>query len=333
MVESAYSAGVKQTIPTPIKLESKTGRFSVYAWAVLAFNLLVVLWGAYVRASGSGAGCGSHWPLCNGEVVPRARPVETLIELTHRTTSGVALLLVAALVIWAFRSYPRKHPARLGAVLSIFFIITEALIGAGLVLFGFVADNDSIGRAVYLSIHLVNTFLLLAALALTAWWASGGGAVSLRKQGALSLILGAGLVGALVLGVSGAVTALGDTLFPASTFAAGFRDDFSETAHILIRLRVLHPTIALIVSALLIFAARFAAKRRPGRMTRRFAWALAGLILIELCAGLINLVLLAPIPMQLVHLLLADLLWMALVLLTAAALSETDGLSIARNQA
>jgi heme A synthase len=331
VVESAYSAGAEQTIPTPIKLEQKTGRFSVYAWIVLAFNLLVIMWGAYVRASGSGAGCGSHWPLCNGEVMPRARPVETLIELTHRTTSGLALVLVFGLLIWAFRAYPRQHPARLGAVLSLFFIITEALIGAGLVLFGFVADNDSIGRAVYLSIHLINTFLLLAALALTAWWAAGGRSLRLRNQGALLLILGAGLLGMLVLGVSGAVTALGDTLFPATTLSGGFRDDFSPTAHMLVRLRVLHPTIAVVVSALLILAARFALINRPGKTIKRLAWALSILILIELCAGLINLILLAPIPMQIVHLLLADLLWTALVLLTAAALGDAPALSRTRN--
>jgi heme A synthase len=330
VVESAYSAGVERTIPTTGRLEEKAGRFSVYAWVVLAFNLLVILWGAYVRASGSGAGCGSHWPLCNGQVVPRAGSIETLIELTHRTTSGVALLLVLGLLVWAFRSYPRKHPARLGAFLSVFFIITEALIGAGLVLFGFVANNDSIGRAVYLSIHLVNTFLLLAALALTAWWAGNGRALKLRRQGALGLLLYAGLLCTLVLGVSGAVTALGDTLFPASTLAGGLRDDFSETAHLLIRLRVLHPTIAVVVSALLIFAARFAASNRPGQNTKRFAWALVILILIELCAGLINLLLLAPIPMQLIHLLLADLVWTTLVLLSAAALTDA-GSSAARN--
>ncbi len=46
--------------------------FSRYAWGVLLWNVLVALWGAYVRATGSGAGCGSHWPTCNGEILPRA---------------------------------------------------------------------------------------------------------------------------------------------------------------------------------------------------------------------------------------------------------------------
>ena len=321
MVESAYSTPVEHSISSQLNRSQKTRRFSVYAWAVLGFNLLVILWGAYVRASGSGAGCGSHWPLCNGEVVPRTPGAKTLIELTHRTTSGVALLLVFALLFWAFRATPEKHPARWGAILSVIFIILEALIGAGLVIFGFVADNDSIGRAIYLSIHLVNTLFLLAALALTAWWASGGAQLRLRGHGTLGLVLGLGLVSMLILGVSGAVTALGDTLFPSGTLSAGIREDFSPTAHILVRLRVLHPTIAVVTSLILISAARMALASRPLlRATRFLARALVSLLVIELCAGLINLILLAPIPMQILHLLLADLLWVALVLLTAQAL-------------
>ncbi len=230
--------------------------------------------------------------------------------------------MVAALLIWAFRAYPKRHVVRLGAVLSSFFIITEALIGAGLVLFGFVADNDSIGRALYLSIHLINTFLLLAALALTAWWAAGGKPLRLGGHGKLGLILAASLLGLLILGVSGAVTALGDTLFPAGTLSGGLRDDFSPTAHILVRLRVLHPLIAVSVSLLLILAARMAVRERPDRWTKRLGLALAVLILIELLAGLINLLLLAPIFMQIIHLLLADLVWITFVLLSAAALAE-----------
>src|ERR1035437_1911752 len=122
-------------------------RFAAYAWAVLGFNVLVVLWGAYVRATGSGAGCGNHWPMCNGEVIPRAPRIATIIEFTHRVTSGIALVAIAGLVFWAFRAYPARHRVRLGAVFSGVFILTEALIGAGLVLFEHVAKNASNARA------------------------------------------------------------------------------------------------------------------------------------------------------------------------------------------
>src|SRR5690242_7259905 len=157
--------------------------FARYAWGVLAYNVATVLWGAYVRATGSGAGCGNHWPLCNGEMMPRAAKIETLIEFTHRASSGVALLAVVGLLIWAFRAFPRGHMVRTGAVLASVFIVTEALIGASLVLLEHVAGNKSLGRAWSLSLHLINTFTLLAVLALTAWWASGGKPIQLRHRG------------------------------------------------------------------------------------------------------------------------------------------------------
>src|SRR5256714_12976957 len=150
----------------------KPNRFAAFAWFVTALTLAVILWGAYVRASRSGDGCGAHWPLCNGTVVPDATHAKTLVEFAHRATSGLAFLFVVGLVAWAFRAFGRGHAARKAAVASGVFIVTESLIGAGLVLLRLVADNASVARALYLSVHLVNTFLLVAALALTAWCAT-----------------------------------------------------------------------------------------------------------------------------------------------------------------
>src|SRR5512139_906295 len=157
-------------------------RFAWFAWIVLVYNVLVVLWGAYVRATGSGAGCGSHWPLCQGVVLPRAPQIETIVEFTHRLSSGLVVLLALVLLTWAWRAYPKGHSVRLGAVMAMVFTVTEALVGAGLVLFGLVAQNQSVARAFSVDVHLVNTFLLLASLTLTALWASGGRRVKLRGQ-------------------------------------------------------------------------------------------------------------------------------------------------------
>jgi heme A synthase len=302
----------------------KLGRFAIYAWSVLAYNLVVILWGAYVRASGSGAGCGSHWPLCNGEVLPRAREIETLIEFSHRLTTGLAGLLVVGLVIAAFRAFPKRHPARLGAVLSLAFIVIEGLVGAAQVRLGLTADNASIGRAVIGSIHLANTFVLLAMLTLTAWWASGGAPVRLRGQGALGWLFGLGLLGVLLVGASGAITALGDTLFPSETLAAGLQADFSAEAHFLIQLRVIHPLLAVLAGVYTVVAGRVAAAWRPSLATRRLAWALAALFGAQLLVGVVNVALLAPIYMQIIHLFMADLVWVALVLAAAAALGERE---------
>jgi heme A synthase len=297
-------------------------RFAKYAWGVLAVNIGVILWGAYVRATGSGAGCGSHWPLCNGEVIPRSSTFETLVEFTHRLSSGLALILILGMFVWAFRKYPRQHIVRMGATLSVILIFTEALVGAGLVLFSWVAKDESLGRVIAMAVHLVNTFLLLAALTLTAWWASGGARIRLSDKGLITWAFGLGLLGVLILGVTGAITALGDTLFPAGSLAQGLSQDFSPTAHFLIRLRVFHPFIALLTGIYTVSLAVWIGLSREDRMARRMTVLLSVIFILQLIAGLINLVLLAPVPMQIIHLLLADLLWISFVLSAAVTLGE-----------
>jgi heme A synthase len=300
------------------KRAMKLNRYAAFAWGTLAFVLLVVVWGAYVRATGSGAGCGSHWPLCNGTVIPRAPRVATLIEFTHRLTSGLSLLLVVGMVVGARRAYPRGHLVRRGASASLALMVVEALLGAGLVLFGLVAEDDSVARAVSMALHLVNTFLLIGAITLTCWWASGGAAPRLRGRGAATGVLALGVAGFVVLGVSGAVTALGDTLFSAITMSEARALGIT---HWLLPLRVFHPMIAIAVGSYLILAAIFVAARRPDRGTRRLASTLSALIVLQLGIGFLNVFLRAPVWIQGVHLLLADLVWITLVLLCAAASS------------
>ncbi|MBL8191444.1 MAG: COX15/CtaA family protein [Acidobacteria bacterium] len=293
--------------------------FAKYAWGVLAFNLIVILWGAYVRASSSGAGCGSHWPLCNGEIIPRTPTVKTLIEFSHRLTSGLALLLTVALLVWAIRLFAKQHPARKFAWLSMVFMLTEAAVGAGLVLFEYVAENKSIARAWWMAGHLINTFLLVASFTLTAWTASSEPESELAPRKNLNWMLWLAIIGTLILGVSGAITALGGTLFPVTSLAEGLKQDLSPGSHVLIRLRFYHPFIAAGVSVWLIVTAIAA---RTGNWATRFSTALMALVLIQLAAGLINLLLHAPIWLQIVHLLLSDLLWIALVLMAYTALAH-----------
>lgn len=297
-------------------------RFAIFAWANVAYNLLVILWGAFVRATGSGAGCGAHWPLCDGQVIPRAPGTEQLIEFSHRLTSGVALLGTVALLVWAFRAYERGHHVRRGAVASMVFMLLEALLGAGLVLFELVATNVSAARAVAVALHLANTFLLLAALTITAWWASGGAPIGLRGHGQLPWLLGVGLVGTMLVGSSGAITALGDTLLQLGALPGGVSQPIGPDSHPLVQLRVLHPIIGTLVGLYTIVLARAVTARRTDPTARRFAWGLVGLFCAQILIGGLNVTLKAPVWMQLVHLLMADLTWICLVLLTAVALAR-----------
>ncbi len=299
--------------------------FARYAWGFLGYNGLVILWGAYVRASGSGAGCGSHWPTCNGEIIPRPKSLATVIELSHRLTSGLALIGTVVLLIWAFRALPAGHRGRKAAAFSMAFMVGEALVGAALVLLELVAHNASLKRAVSMSLHLTNTFFLLACLVLTAYFASGGRPIRLRSQGFVRWPILAAMAGMLLVGTSGGIAALGDTLFPSTSLAEGISQDFLVTAHLFLRLRVLHPVLATSAGVLVVGAATAARALRPGdRAVSLYSRILTGLYLAQLLVGLANVGLLAPIPLQLVHLLLADTVWVFLVLLGASALASRE---------
>lgn len=275
-----------------------------------------------MRASRSGEGCGDHWPLCNGTVIPHAAQIATLIEFTHRVTTGIAFISVVVMAVWAFRRY-RREPVWPAAAASLVLIVTEALLGAGLVLFKFVGTDVSAGRVIYLSAHLVNTLLMLAAMVLTAWWASGHRAIRLPDTRSRSI--GFALLALVAIAVTGVVTALSDTLYPVQSLRAGFQADFAAASPFLVRLRVWHPVIALAAGAYIVMAIS-----RIDRVSRLRRIVIA-LVAMELAAGILNLSLLAPVWMQLTHLLLADLLWISLVLAGAAALEESAALEAPRD--
>jgi heme A synthase len=300
-----------------------------YAWLVLAWNLAVISWGAYVRATGSGAGCGNHWPLCNGDVLPRSPGAATLIEFSHRFTSGVALVLVAVLVVWTFRACRPGHPARVGAGLSLFFILTEAAVGAGLVLFELVADNATMARAMFMAVHLLNTFLLLASLSLTGRWLTTGRGLALRGRGRITAAVAAGCAALLLAGASGAVAALGDTLFPASSLSEALAADLSASSHLLLRLRMLHPLLA-VGTAVLIVILGTRLSRRGGPFAGQAVRVLTGLTVLQVAFGFLNVVFLAPVWLQLLHLLVADGIWIAFVLVGADALATDASVTRAR---
>ncbi len=296
-------------------------RFSKFCWVLLGYMVVVILWGAFVRATGSGAGCGSHWPTCNGQVIPRSPQMNTVIEFTHRLTSGLLGILTLGLLAGAFKKFRRPSPVRAGAVTVFLLVLSEALIGAGIVKFEWVADNDSVARVITVGFHLGNTFLLLGALALTAWWSSGGSRFRLGGHGWTGRLLALLLIGTVLLGAGGAITALGDTLVQNS----GIRAEDSPVVSALTSLRIYHPLSAVLLGLLLGLVLWFVSERGWSRQTRRLAFWVVGAYLAQMLCGLVNVVLRAPVWIQMPHLLLADAFWIGLVLLTASTLGEPDG--------
>lgn len=281
-----------------------------YAWAVVGYNVLVILWGALVRATGSGAGCGNHWPLCNGQVVPLAPRVDTVIEFTHRCMTGGSALAVIGLLMWVFRSTRKGQAARAAAIVSGVLLVNEAFLGALLVKLGYVTGNQSLGRVVMLSVHLSNTLLLLAALTFTAHLLGTGQCWrEMRVQGRELVWAIAGLGATLLVGVSGSLAALGDTLYPSVNLRTAIAADFSRTAPMLLRVRWVHPASAVAAAVFVVWLLATARRRGESRLVR----VITGLLAMQFVLGAADVLLLAPVWLQLVHLLGADLYWVALV--------------------
>jgi len=224
-------------------------------------------------------------------------------------------------LVWAWRRFPKGSPTRSMSLLSMVFILTEALVGAALVLFKWVAGDTSTARVIVMALHLLNTFLLLGALTLVLWYGSGGRRLRFNPRDLAFWTLLAAASAVSILGVSGAITALGDTLFTVATLQEGIQQDFSSSAHFILRLRVFHPILAILTGTFIFVLSLLMGMFYPRLRVRRFAGTLIGLFLLQLAAGLTNLVLKAPVWMQLVHLLLADLVWICLVFLSASVLS------------
>jgi len=277
-----------------------------YAWFVLVFMILVVLWGAIVRTTGSGAGCGAHWPLCNGDFFPHHPRLATIIEFTHRSMTGILTTLVVVLAAWVFWKRPKGDRCRRAVIWVVVLLITEALLGAALVLGGYVEANASNARVAMQCIHFTNTMLLLAALTITAWWTNHAGIMGVSSHRTLAFTTAAATI---LTGATGAVAALADTLFPSPTLRAGLLADFSPNAPLLIHMRWIHPAASLLTfgcAALLCW-----------RIRSRIAAAVASLLALQVVLGIADVLLLAPQWMQILHLLGADLFWIALVILVS----------------
>jgi cytochrome c oxidase assembly protein subunit 15 len=289
-----------------------------FAWGVLAYFIATILWGTVVRATGSGAGCGDHWPLCNGTVFQQSPTMQTMIEFAHRITAALDLIFVVGLVLWTWRKTVHGHLARWAAAASVFFTLTEGLLGALLVKLGLTADSHSPLRAPFLALHLSNTLLLVATLAMAAHLLSRRQGYRLRDI-RITAPIGTtiGMISVMIVGVTGSMAALGDTLFPATSFRSSLAQDFNANSTWLLRWRWTHPTVAVLASIFLIWLLIRAARRSGPWDNRALSSLVVGLLVVQYLLGALDVWLLAPVWMQVVHLLGADVLWSALVVLTA----------------
>ena len=297
-------------------------QFSRILFALLIYTLLVILWGAWVRISHSGDGCGDTWPLCNGKIIPEAEQGKTWVEYSHRMMSGIFGLLIIALYFKVKSLFPKNHPARFWALLSLIFTITEAALGAKLVLFGLVSSNDSPYRAFVMGLHLINSLMLTASIALT-WnfskssdWKKRINAPWNMTKFTVQRAIISSLVAFLMIAITGALAALSNTLFPTASLVDGFAADWDSNSHFLIRLRGFHPIAGILLGGSLAVMAWLSVQMAKTEETifKNRSLFLAVVTSVAIAFGIATLLSLAPIWMKIVHLLLAHTVWIGLVL-------------------
>lgn len=288
-------------------------KLSSLLWALVGYTILVIIWGAWVRISHSGDGCGDSWPLCQGEFLPAAgAPKKTWIELFHRMMSGVFGIVVIAAYLYIRTRFPKNHPVRWAALATLVLTISEALLGAKLVLSGLVGTNSSGMRSFVMGLHFLNSALLVASVTLTALFSAQPhwrartikSVIQARILDRLPVIA---LVLFVFLGSTGTIAALSTTLFPSTSLFEGIAKDLSNDSHIFLQLRALHPTLGIFagVALALLFLLVSQTVNENEKRVQRTSQLVAALTATAVVIGTITLLWLSPTALRLIHLGLA----------------------------
>jgi len=279
-------------------------KLNSYAKSGLFLSIVSILAGAFVRATGSGDGCGATWPTCKGRIIPALTDTSELIEFSHRSVSG--LLLIVTLIIFSkTRKFQKGSLVKSVTNYLTFFVIFEAVIGAVIVLFEWVGLNSSLPRIVAVPIHLVNTFGLLGCFAIL-------NKILQDDLKEIKLIFNRNfiLISSLFLlsGATGSITALADVLFPSASFIEGFLEDFDKTSEVLTRLRILHPIISSALSVVLyVYSTRINKKYGVSvKLLKTF-------VIIAVLLGVFNVISNIVLPLSILHLAIADFLWISYI--------------------
>lgn len=277
-------------------------------------TVAVVIGGALVRATDSGAGCGESWPICGGQIIPEIGNYHTAIEVSHRLMTGLLGFGVIALYVLVRRDFDKDHRLRRAVVVGGILLIVESLLGASLVLFGWVEFDASIARLIVVPLHLINTFMLVGAFTVTVFFASGGKGFRIDLARTRDKLIVAGLGAILLIGATGALNALADTLIQSDALRQAEPGEFLVTEPVLRQVRAIHPFVAIVGGLAIYMLVRYLAAGEE-TIVRRLALGIQGIVWLQFIVGLLNIALEVPLETQLIHLFVADLLWIGFVLI------------------
>ena len=296
-----------------------TRRFAQLAWAAAACTYLLIILGAIVRITGSGMGCGDHWPLCNGRLLPPLDDLGTLIEWNHRLAAALVSILVAATAGYGWwlqrETGNRKRETSNGpialpsdsptATARESFRVRPSV--ASYAALGLLILQVALGAVTVklalppwtVILHLGTAMLLLAALIVAA---RGSRSVPRSGAGVVALALGftAVLAGALTANLGAASACLG---FPLCN--GQLAPDGNSLQHV-------HWTHRLLAYTLFAYTLWWAARTRG-----RWAWGVVALVILQVAVGAVMVLLALPPPWQAAHVAVGAAVWAALVLAVA----------------
>ncbi len=287
--------------------------FHKLCWILVVYTVLVIIWGAWVRISHSGDGCGNHWPLCDGLYIPTAPSQKTLIEYFHRLSSGFYGIFALGLAIAAYRVFPKKSAGRQVAIATFILMVIEALLGAALVLKGLVGENATIFRLSVMTLHQMNSLLLTGStviLALVTKPDRSPVTIQISWKGLVTQ--GSNWIIFMLIPATGAWAALANTLFPSKSLQEGLQKDLASDSPWILKLRIVHPILALVIGLALIYKFFKNSETTEGDLAKANLQ-VAGALSIAVLFGILTLLSLSPVWMKLVHLTIAQLVWISLV--------------------
>jgi heme a synthase len=289
-----------------IDFATMTRSFTRLAWTAAAFTYLLIILGAIVRITGSGMGCGEHWPLCNGRLLPPL-DLPTLIEYTHRLVAAAVSVVVTALAAYAWwlrqeagsteqssngpiavqSDRPTVRPSVVSYVALALLVLQVAL--------GAIAVRLELPPWTVI-LHLGIAMLLLATLIVAAR-GSVRSPPSRAGLGALFLGFVTVLFGALTANLGAASACLGFPLCNGELVPEG-----NYLQHV-------HWTHRLLAYALLGYVVWWAL-----RTGRRGAWYVVALVTAQVAVAAALVLLALPRPLQAAHVAVGAAVWAGLVL-------------------
>ncbi len=267
-----------------------------------------------------------NWPLCHDEWIPESDSSKTWIEWLHRASSSVFGLYILFLAFLSFKYFPKNHKIRFWSSTALIFTISEALIGAFLVLKGLTGQNTSGLRLFILNAHLLNSLFLTASIVLCLRYAVGSVSIPFKKITSL-----AGFY--LLIAFTGSTASLSNTLFPSSSLKEGWLMDFDEHSPWIVQFRLWHPAAAVLIAGAVLLYLLWNFEKKDFFPLKSFfkkqksilysvqdlvysnsRLLLTGLLFLGILTGAITLLTLSPLVMRMIHLLTAYLIWVFIFL-------------------